>query len=241
MMTRFLTRTQLIAWLVAFAMSFCTCANAAESLRQPLCQLSPQELEFLRNADSITVYGIHPHPDKSATKLIGGYPIVATAEVKSAEGRSILVESLKQAIESGVSQALCFRPHHAIKATGNDGTTHVFIICFECCQAKEIITTPSGDSYQSYVVWPFYEAALNAVIGAANPSYLKENMFFSVMPVIEIKLGEEITIYNSTRCQKWKDESSGEDEHFDYKRHPRATRDLPRDETLYSSDFKYVE
>ena len=236
-MTQFLTRAQLIAWSVVFGTLFCTCANAAESSRQ----LSPQELEFLRNVDSITVYGIHPHQDKSATKFIGGYPIAATAEVKSAEGRSIVVESLKQAIESGVSEQACFTPHHAIKATGKDGIIHIFIICFECCQAKELITTPSGDSYRSYVVWPFYQSALNAIIGAANPSYLKDTMFFSVMPVTEIKVGEEITIHNSTQFQKWKDESSEEDEQFDYERHPRATRDLRRNETLYRRDFKYAE
>lgn len=91
--------------------------------------------------DSLTIYSIDglDFEDDELPKTdeeFKGYPVLGKVEIKDAEKRKKIMESLRKGIRnSDGKMAKCFLPRHGIIAT-KDGKTTEYVICFECLQLK---------------------------------------------------------------------------------------------------------
>lgn len=212
--------------------------SASEQLRQ----LPPADLDYLKSAKSITVYGIVPNEKGDEPKVLGTYPIVSSAVISTPAVRDIVIEGLRQSIEFGVSSALCFIPHHAITVTGNDATQRTYVMCFACCETRQFRGSDITNDYTSFVIAPHFQSLFDSILAANDSSYLEKTRRKGIAPFTVIKIGEEITPFNSQQSTQWKDEISGDEiSSIDYARHPKAKKFLTGSNLIRPSDFVYTD
>jgi hypothetical protein len=70
-----------------------------------------------------------PKPGKD---YFHGYEVSGRVTLKGDDARK-LSDAVFKGVEEGGSKALCFEPHHAVRAV-YDGKTYDFVICFRCKQ-----------------------------------------------------------------------------------------------------------
>ena len=117
-------------------------ASTSATIRNPPGQMAGIVDETLRDAESFTLYSIHPTPimvrdplDENASTF-HDYEILGQTEVGNADERATLINALYQGIDdSDGTVAACFNPRHGITAKSGD-TTIDFVICYECHSMK---------------------------------------------------------------------------------------------------------
>lgn len=94
----------------------------------------PDEIQrTLRHAEQLELFGVVCERDAfPGETTIRGYPIVSTAQVSGATRDAVLADVYRGVIE-GNAFAMCFEPHHALRAV-DDGLLVEVVICFECSQ-----------------------------------------------------------------------------------------------------------
>ena len=116
----------------------------------------PMELQnFLKNADTFTLFSIEPIPDyeHKSTNTFLGYAIVGQLDIHSPSTKEKLIAALDDGIRDeyksvppGVEVAPpnCFNPRHGIRAKKGDETIEL-LICFECSQIQ--VSSNKGKSW----------------------------------------------------------------------------------------------
>jgi hypothetical protein len=132
--------------------SFASDTNAVSPPRAYL----PMELQnFLKNAETFTLFSIEPNPDfeHKSTNTFQGHAILGRLNFQTASNRAKLIAALddgigeeEKSIPPGVGVPLpdCFNPRHGIRATKGDETIE-FLICFECAQIQ--VSSNKGKSW----------------------------------------------------------------------------------------------
>ncbi len=202
--------------------------------------LSASELNSLRQAPEMSVYLIRPIPNPENPNNFHGYPIVGKVEFVSSESRQAIVECLSEAIDFGYSQQACFVPHHAIRAC-IEGKNHDFVICFECCEAREYVDGATKP-VRSYTVSPYYRTVLNVMIKSKEPMLLSKSRLVGYTATANKKAGEVIAPLDLLRAEKWRDELTGHEvELLDFQRIPKTLKPIVEGQFLKSDEFSYSQ
>ncbi len=215
-----------------------TCAKAADSptWNQP----SALDLSSLQKSQKITVYLISSTAHPGESDAFHGYPIVGKVTFTSPECKQAILECLNEAIDFGYSQQLCFSPHHAIRAC-IDGKNDDFVICFECCQAREYVDG-SKAPVQTYTVSPYYGTVLNVMLKSKEPTLMTKARLVGYKAIKDKKVGELIVPLDLLRAEKWKDETTGHEVEFlDFSRTPKALKPIEEGHFLKSDEFLYSQ
>lgn len=97
----------------------------------------PQEFAFMRRCTKWTLYRIESKRvfDEDANTY-NGYPIVKEVQLtpaRAAEAIDALEASIRSSPEGVI--AMCFTPHHALRAEREDGVVS-YVICFQCSRIE---------------------------------------------------------------------------------------------------------
>ncbi len=102
-------------------------------------QLPPNAIAILEDADSLELFALGDEPRgdgeaPSASELFARRPVLGRAQVHPDEHRFVAA-ALYRAISRGSGQALCFEPHHGLRARlGRDVLE--LAICYSCWQME---------------------------------------------------------------------------------------------------------
>jgi hypothetical protein len=106
-----------------------------------LCGLPDDVVDVLRHAERYELLSLDGRvfgPAAAATgeRLHDRYPVLGRVRVDDPADRAALFDALQSSSRWGLNvPALCFDPHHAIRATRDGHTTDV-LVCFACFQAQ---------------------------------------------------------------------------------------------------------
>ena len=85
-------------------------------------------VSFFLASDKVTLYSIEPN--EKGRENFHGYKVLGKARIKNSETAAILAD-LKKSLTDKNGGALCFNPHHALRAAAS-GHTYDIVICYLC-------------------------------------------------------------------------------------------------------------
>lgn len=92
----------------------------------------------IENATEFELFSLDPFPKKRADRKrnFRRWSVLGSTVIKDQETRERLIAEFKTAVaDHRGGAAKCFNPRHGIR-TVHDGSTHEFVVCFECFQVQ---------------------------------------------------------------------------------------------------------
>jgi hypothetical protein len=119
-----------------FSMIVFTAAYLVAIGCSPGDSLSPAAEQALRDSADFELLSLDPDPGKTEGNGLCGWNVLGKTTIKDATVRAKLISAFKAGVaESDDTAVNCFRPRHGIKVV-HEGTTHEFVICFQCYQVE---------------------------------------------------------------------------------------------------------
>mgnify|MGYP001254505577 FL=1 len=98
--------------------------------------LPPAAEQALRNATDFELLSLDPDRTTAETSGFHGWEVLGKTTITDAGVRNNLIAAFKDGVpRRDIEPVDCFNPRHGIKLV-SDGTTHEFVICFECYQVE---------------------------------------------------------------------------------------------------------
>ena len=92
--------------------------------------------QALRNTADFELLSLDPDREKIDENGFCGWTVLGKTTIQDADVRTKLVDAFKKGVAQSDDTAVdCFNPRHGIQVV-HDGTTHQFVICFECYQVE---------------------------------------------------------------------------------------------------------
>ena len=140
----------------------------------PLCVLPacskpiPEDAGFaIENASKFELFSLDPFPEKRADRKrnFRRWSVLGSTVIKDPEIRDRLIAEFKAAVaEHRGGAESCFNPRHGFK-TVHDGSTHEFVVCFECEQVRWYI---DGEETSGFLISDSPEASFDAILQNAK-------------------------------------------------------------------------
>ena len=94
--------------------------------------------QAFQNATEFELFSLDPFPSEriDRKKNFRRWSVLGSTSVKNQETREKLITDFKAGIaEHRGRAAACFNPRHGVRVV-HEGSTHEFVICFECFQVR---------------------------------------------------------------------------------------------------------
>lgn len=121
----------------------------------------------IEDAKEFELFSLDPFPNKRADRKrnFRRWSVLGSTVIKDQETREQLITEFKAAVaEHRGGAANCFNPRHGIKVV-HDGSTHEFVVCFECFQVRWYI---DGEETSGFLISDSPQATFDAVLQDAK-------------------------------------------------------------------------
>lgn len=136
--------------------------------RSPYPPFADDLWQVVVNADRLAVLSLVWDMRQQApeTKSFHDYPVIGEVEVKDAEIRAEVIETLHRGTYGESMAKRCFMPHHGIRAVCK-GRGLDLVICF-ICECMQVFADPKSDKHEWADIGTAPEQCLNRILAAAG-------------------------------------------------------------------------
>ena len=121
----------------------------------------------IEDATEFELFSLDPFPEKRANRKrnFRRWSILGSTIIKDQETRERLIAEFKTAVADHRGGAdKCFNPRHGIKVV-HEGSTHEFVVCFECFQVRWYI---DGVEKSGFLISDSPQASFDTVLTDAK-------------------------------------------------------------------------
>ena len=134
--------------------------------------LPPAAEQALRNATDFELLSLDPDRTTAESSGFHGWKVLGKTTITDAGVRNNLIAAFKEGVpRRDIEPVDCFNPRHGITLV-SDGTTHEFVICFECYRVEWYSTRSTTAGFQ---ITSSPQATFDKILKSSNVPLPQQN------------------------------------------------------------------